>query len=73
MTVTVFITGAANGLGKAIALRLAARKKYNLALTDIDSKNLENTVNECRSACPNIKVLKMLKLLLSFLTKKEKT
>jgi short-subunit dehydrogenase len=39
------VTGAANGLGRALARGLAARKCH-LALIDVDSSGLENTVRE---------------------------
>ena len=44
----VLITGAASGIGRATALRLA-REGAVLFLTDVDSEGLENTVADARS------------------------
>jgi len=46
---TVAITGAARGLGAAMATRLAS-KSAKLALIDIDQQSLENTRSLCASA-----------------------
>ena len=45
---TVLITGAARGLGAAMAERLAARGA-NLALVDIDAASLDAARGECET------------------------
>ena len=46
---TFVITGAAQGLGKAIAMRLAARGA-RLALLDVNNKRLDETLASCQQA-----------------------
>jgi len=47
-----FVTGAAKGIGKAIALQLAA-KGYNLLLVDLDAPKLELAQQEIKTAYNN--------------------
>jgi len=42
------VTGGANGIGQAIALRLA-RKGANVAVVDIDSKQTDKVVSEIKT------------------------
>ncbi|EEU44936.1 uncharacterized protein NECHADRAFT_85176 [Fusarium vanettenii 77-13-4] len=42
------ISGAASGIGRATALRLASKKVSGLALSDLDIRGLESTAEECK-------------------------
>lgn len=43
---SAFITGAAKGMGEAIAIRLA-KEKYNICLVDIDKEKIKIAENKC--------------------------
>jgi NAD(P)-dependent dehydrogenase (short-subunit alcohol dehydrogenase family) len=55
---TAVVTGAGSGLGKALALELAARGA-ELALSDIDGPGLEDTVRRCQSAAGRIRAFEL--------------
>ncbi|KAM5377479.1 hypothetical protein ACJZ2D_004848 [Fusarium nematophilum] len=42
------ITGAASGIGRAVAIQLASEKASGLALSDVNIKGLNETADECR-------------------------
>jgi short-subunit dehydrogenase len=50
---TCFITGAANGIGRTFATKLA-EEVSNLFLTDIDIMNLEKTISEVKEIGNNV-------------------
>ncbi|CAM3838682.1 SDR family NAD(P)-dependent oxidoreductase [Parendozoicomonas haliclonae] len=49
----VAITGAGSGIGRALAVQ-CAREGALLALSDIDEKGLQETVDYCRKMCPDV-------------------
>jgi NAD(P)-dependent dehydrogenase (short-subunit alcohol dehydrogenase family) len=51
---TIVITGAARGLGAAMAKRLAAHRS-RLALVDLDADNIANTASSCEEAGATVK------------------
>jgi 3-oxoacyl-[acyl-carrier protein] reductase len=51
---TIVITGAARGLGAAMAKRLAAHRS-RLALVDLDADNIANTASACEEAGATVK------------------
>jgi short-subunit dehydrogenase len=55
MTKSILITGAAKGIGRAVALEMAGRG-YNLALTDILHDELEGLKKTITAAHPSVKV-----------------
>lgn len=50
------VTGAASGIGQAVAIRLAEKGAAGLSLSDVNIDGLAETEKECKESLPPVKM-----------------